>query len=130
MIPRHNIYQIYHSSSVRDDCTPPKCGELSLYTDSAHTEVELNLGRFCQNSIWRPVHPFSISALDITVISVLEPASTRALANDSASETMFCLVKIRGWTINLTVPPNALLGPLPCDKFSLNHGNSICNLQA
>ena len=22
------------------DCTPPKCGELSKYTDSAHTEVE------------------------------------------------------------------------------------------
>ena len=27
MIPPHNIYQIYHSLSVRDDCTPPKCGE-------------------------------------------------------------------------------------------------------
>ena len=25
---------------MRDDCTPPKCGELSEYTDSAHTEVE------------------------------------------------------------------------------------------
>ena len=42
MIPPHNIYQIYHSLSVRDVCTPPKCGELSEYTDSdsAHTEVE------------------------------------------------------------------------------------------
>ena len=40
MIPPHNIYQIYQSLSVRDDCTPPKCGELSEYTDSAHTEVE------------------------------------------------------------------------------------------
>ena len=40
MIPPHNIYQIYHSFSVRDDCSPPKCGELSEYTDSAHTEVE------------------------------------------------------------------------------------------
>ena len=40
MIPPHNIYQIYHSLFVRDDCTPPKCGELSEYTDSAHTEVE------------------------------------------------------------------------------------------
>ena len=39
MILPHNIYQIYHSLSVRD-CTPPKCGELSEYTDSAHTEVE------------------------------------------------------------------------------------------
>ena len=25
---------------MRDDCTPPKCGKLSEYTDSAHTEVE------------------------------------------------------------------------------------------
>ena len=40
MIPPHNVYQIYHSLSVRDDCTPPKCGKLSEYTDSAHTEVE------------------------------------------------------------------------------------------
>ena len=40
MIPPNNIYQIYHSLSVRDDCTPPKCGELSQYTDNAHTELE------------------------------------------------------------------------------------------
>ena len=40
MIPPYNIYQIYHSLSVQDDCTPPKCGELLEYTDSAHTEVE------------------------------------------------------------------------------------------
>ena len=40
MIPPHNIYQIYHSFSVQDDCSPPKCGKLSEYTDSAHTEVE------------------------------------------------------------------------------------------
>ena len=40
MIPPHNVYQIYHSLSVRDDCTPSKCGKLSEYTDSAHTEVE------------------------------------------------------------------------------------------
>ena len=40
MIPPHNIYQIYLSFFVRDDCSPPKCGELSEYTDSAHTEME------------------------------------------------------------------------------------------
>ena len=39
-IPPHHIYQIYHFLSERDDCTPPKCGALSEYTDSAHTEVE------------------------------------------------------------------------------------------
>ena len=37
MIPPHNIYQIYHSLSVRDDCNQAKCGELSEYTDSGHT---------------------------------------------------------------------------------------------
>ena len=30
MIPPH----------LPNDCTPPKCGELSEYPDSAHTEVE------------------------------------------------------------------------------------------
>ena len=40
MIPPHNIYEIYHSLSVQDDCTSPKFGELSEDTDSAHTEVE------------------------------------------------------------------------------------------
>ena len=40
MIPPHNIYRIHHSFSVRDDCTPPKCAEVSEYTDSARTEVE------------------------------------------------------------------------------------------
>ena len=39
MIPPYLFYQIYPSSSGPDDCTPPKCGELSEYTDSAHTEV-------------------------------------------------------------------------------------------
>ena len=40
MIPPHLFYQIYLSFLERNDCTPPKCGELSEYTDSAHTEVE------------------------------------------------------------------------------------------
>ena len=39
-IPPHHIYQIYNFLSLRDDCTPPKCGAPSEYTDSAHTEVE------------------------------------------------------------------------------------------
>ena len=38
MIPPHLLYQIY--ISFQNDCTPPKCGELSEYTDSAQTEVE------------------------------------------------------------------------------------------
>ena len=40
MIPPHLFYQIYLSFLDQNDCTPPKCGELSDYTDSAHTEVE------------------------------------------------------------------------------------------
>ena len=40
MIPPHLFYQIYISFLEQNDCTPPKCGELSEYTDSAHTEVE------------------------------------------------------------------------------------------
>ena len=29
----------------QNDCTPPKGGELTEYTDSAHTEVEYHLSR-------------------------------------------------------------------------------------
>ena len=39
-IREHLFYKIYPSSFGPDDCTPPKCGEMSEYTDSAHTEVE------------------------------------------------------------------------------------------
>ena len=40
MIPPHRFYQKYLSFLEQNDCTPPKCSELSEYTDSAHTEVE------------------------------------------------------------------------------------------
>ena len=40
MIPPHLFYQIYLSFLEQNDCTPPRCGELSDYTDSAHTQVE------------------------------------------------------------------------------------------
>ena len=40
MIPPHHFFQIYFLLLKQDDCTPPKCDELSEYTDSAHTEVE------------------------------------------------------------------------------------------
>ena len=43
-----SFYQIYPSSYGPDNCTPPKCGELSEYTDSAHTEVE-DLSSRCMN---------------------------------------------------------------------------------
>ena len=40
MIPPHLFYQICLSFLEQNDCTPPKCGKLSEYTDSAHTEVK------------------------------------------------------------------------------------------
>ena len=50
MIPPHLFYQIYLSFLEQNDCTPPKCGELSEYTDSAHTEVEDPSSR-CLNQV-------------------------------------------------------------------------------
>ena len=49
-IPPHHICQIYHFLSQQDDCTPPKCGELSEYIDSAHTEVE-DPSLWCMNGL-------------------------------------------------------------------------------
>ena len=48
MIPPHLFYQIYLSFLEQNDCTPPRCGELSDYTDSAHTQVE-NPSLGCMN---------------------------------------------------------------------------------
>ena len=48
MISPHFFYQIYLSFFQENDCKPPKCGELSEYTDSAHTEVE-DLSSRCMN---------------------------------------------------------------------------------
>ena len=48
MIPPHLFYQIYLSFLEQNDCTPPKCGKLSEYNDSAHTEVE-DLSSRCMN---------------------------------------------------------------------------------
>ena len=50
MIPPHLFYQIYLSFLEQNDCTPPKCGELSEYTDSAHTEVEDLSSRYMNGS--------------------------------------------------------------------------------
>ena len=48
MIPPNLFFQIYPPLPEQNDCTPPKCGELSQYTDSAHTEVE-DLSSRCMN---------------------------------------------------------------------------------
>ena len=40
MVPPHFSHQIYISFFQQNDCTPPKCDELSEYTNSAHTELE------------------------------------------------------------------------------------------
>ena len=64
-IPPNHIYQIYHFLSERDDCTPPKCGAPSEYTDSAHTEVgDPSLGCMNESNVYgryghdtRQLHP-------------------------------------------------------------------------
>ena len=50
MIPPHLFYQIYIFFLEQNDCTPPKCGELSEYTDSAHTLVEDLSSRYMNGS--------------------------------------------------------------------------------
>ena len=49
MIPPH-LFQIYLLLPEQNDCTPPKCGELSEYTDSVHTEVEDLSSRYMNGS--------------------------------------------------------------------------------
>ena len=46
MISPHLIHQIYLFFLEQNDCTPPKCGELSEYTDSAHTEAGTTQNNF------------------------------------------------------------------------------------
>ena len=48
MIPPHLFFQIYLRLFAKYDCTPPKCGDLSDYTDSDLTEVE-DLSSRCMN---------------------------------------------------------------------------------
>ena len=50
MIPPHLFYQIYLYFLEQNDCTPPKCGERSSYTDSGHTEVEDLSSRYMNGS--------------------------------------------------------------------------------
>ena len=50
MILPHLFYQVYLSFLEQNDCTPPKCDELSEYTDSAHTEVEDLSSRYMNGS--------------------------------------------------------------------------------
>ena len=50
MIPPHPFYQIYLSFLEQNECTPPKYGELSEYTNSAHTEVEDLSSRYMNGS--------------------------------------------------------------------------------
>ena len=55
MIPPHFFYQIYLSFLEQNDCTPPKCGELSeyiltvLYTKVCHVTVVQSL-----HPLWLP----------------------------------------------------------------------------
>ena len=48
MIPPHLFFQIIKSLFKQNDCTPPKYGELSEYTDNSNTKVEDHRSR-CMN---------------------------------------------------------------------------------
>ena len=48
MNPPHLSHQIHLFCFEQNYCIPPKCGELSEYTDSVHTEVE-DLSSRCMN---------------------------------------------------------------------------------
>ena len=48
MISPYLFCQIHLSFLEQNDWTPPKCGELSEYTDRAHTDVE-NLSSRCMS---------------------------------------------------------------------------------
>ena len=48
MIPPHLFFKIYLPLLEQNDCTPPKCGELSEYIDSVHSKVE-DLYSTCMN---------------------------------------------------------------------------------
>ena len=50
IIPPYLFNQIYISFLQQNDCNTPKCGELSEYNDSAHTEVEDLSSRYMNES--------------------------------------------------------------------------------
>ena len=69
MIP-HLFYQIYLSFFQQNYCTPPKCGELSEYTDSAHTEVDIFpqdiwMGQMCMTDAGTTQDYFILPALPV-----------------------------------------------------------------
>ena len=49
MIPPYLFFQIYLPMLEQNDCNPPKCGELSEYTDSCLSEME-DLSSICLNA--------------------------------------------------------------------------------
>ena len=50
MIPSDLLYQIRLSLLEQDACSPPKYGELSEYTDNAHTEMDDLTSRYMNGS--------------------------------------------------------------------------------
>ena len=68
-------WNLYLSFLEQNDCTPPKYGELSEYTDSAHTEMEDLSSRYMNGSnvydawLWNKI--FRNSALLLTLVPLL-----------------------------------------------------------
>ena len=65
MIQPHLFYQIYLSFLEQNDWTPPQFGELSDYTDSAHTEVEDLSSRYMNGSNFDSNNRFNIYIISI-----------------------------------------------------------------
>ena len=102
MIPPHLFYQyLYLSFLEQNDCTPPKCGELSEYTDSAHTEVG-DLSSRCMNESYA----YDLCGYDTRQ---LHPSCTACRRTANLPGLMYCTDVIID-DINLRYNLNFLLG--------------------
>ena len=62
MIPPHLSQQIHIFLFQQNDCTPPKCGDMSEYTDIVHTEVEDPSSRYMT---WQQSLVFSLPPIPV-----------------------------------------------------------------
>ena len=82
------------------NCTPPKCGELSEYTDSAHTEVEDPSSR-CINGSDVGGLPISQDGLDKMklvldrTIPIVLPSGKNLLVNMENDISLFMILAIK-----------------------------------
>ena len=109
MIPPHLFYQLYLSVLEQNDCAPPNCGELSEYTDSAHTEVEDLSSRYMNGS-----NVYDRCEHDT---KQLHPSCTANMTPIFVSISSICDIRLHGSMRKLT----SLLCWLINDKYLLIH---------